>query len=51
MVLNIGRFYSLWCHYISGNTLFTFVKRQLLCSILKHICKKIMRILTRKYLS
>ena len=40
MVLNIDRFYSLWCHHISGDTLFTFVKRQLLCSILKHICTK-----------
>ena len=48
MVLNIDRFYSLWCHHISGNTLLTFVKSKLLCSILKHICKKIMNILNKK---
>gem|GEM_PF-3545038 len=47
MVLNIDRFYSLWCHHISGNTLLTFVKRQLLCSILKHICTKNNEILNK----
>lgn len=51
MVLNIDRFYSLWCHHISGNTLLTFVKSKLLCSILKHICKKSNEHIEQKCLS